>query len=368
MSGEVDFRTTLPEVPQLMKLWPNRKQFKNFEWWGPTPEESRRIRLSKPKHLYDKRTSVKEAVSKFIVSLSKRSKRGVNIGIGGFVNTRLPIAVAHEIIRQGGVKDITLSYQSCGYIQDVLIGAMLVDENSIRIKRIEQAWAGHELLGLAPCFRYAIEKGLVEIDDYSNYGMSARFKAAAMGVPFIPVRDHGGSSMQYVNRGTPIKCPFTGETVYLLPACHPDVGILHVQMADVYGNCRIFGQLCTCPEIALAANYNIVTCEMVIPNESAREYPNLTEIPWFAVDALVEQPWGAHPVSCWGFYWYDVEHLRMWISAGKKFRETGKIDPLEEYFNKYIFECESFDDFMNKIPYKRLRKLVELDGHQLIIT
>jgi len=148
MSEELDFTMRLPEVPQLMKRWPDRKTPKNFECWGPTPEVSRRIRLSKPKHLYDKRTSLKEAVSKFIVSLSKRSKRGINIGVGGFVNTRLPVAIAHEIIRQGGVKEITLSYQSCGYVQDLLIGAMLVDENAVRIKRIEQAWAGHELLGL----------------------------------------------------------------------------------------------------------------------------------------------------------------------------------------------------------------------------
>jgi glutaconate CoA-transferase subunit A len=99
-----------------------------------------------------------------------------------------------------------------------------------------------------------------------------------------------------------------------------------------------------------------------------RKYPNLTEIPWLAVDAVVEQSWGAYPVSCWGFYWYDVEHLRLWIRAGNEFKKTGKIDPLEEYFNKYVFECESFDDLMSKIPDKRLGKLVELDGHQPIIT
>ncbi len=349
-----------------MKKWSHRKPPMNFEWWGPTPKESRRIRISKRKDLYDKNMSLKDAVSKFIVRLGKRNKRSLNIGIGGFVNTRLPVAITHEMIRQGGIKDITLSYQSCGYVQDILIGAMLVDENHISIRRIEQAWAGHELLGLASCFRYAIENSLIEIDDYSNYGMSARFKAAAMGTSFIPVRDHGGSSMQYVNKGIAIRCPFSGDNVYLLPACHPDVAIIHAQVADSYGNCRIFGQLCTCSELALAANYNIVTCETLIPNENIRRYPNLTEIPWFAVDAVVEQPWGAYPVTCWGFYWYDIEHLKEWISAGKEFRKTGKIAPLEEYLNKYIFECQTFDDCISKIPYKRLRRLIELDGHQPI--
>ncbi len=368
MPKELDLGATLPEVPQLMTKWANRKPPKNFEWWGPTPEESRRVRNSKPKALIDKKLSLKDAVSNFIVRPNKRNKRGLNIGIGGFVNTRLPAAIAHEMIRQGGIKEITLSYQSCGYVQDVMIGAMLVDENRIRIKRIEQAWAGHELLGLAACFRYAIEKGMMEISDYTNYGMSARFKAAAMGLSFIPVRDHGGSSMQYVNQGTPIRCPFTGDNVYLLPACNPDVGILHVQLADIYGNCRIFGPQCTCIEIALAANSNLITCERIISNESIRRHPTLTEIPWFAVDSIVGQPWGAYPVVCWGFYWYDMEHLKEWIKAGNEFRKTGKTDSLEEYFNKYIFECETFDDFIGKMPYKRLKSLVELDGHQPIIV
>lgn len=364
---ELNFKATLPDVPQLMKKWPNRKPPKNFEWWGPTPEESRRIRVSKPKHLYDKRMSLKEAVRKFIISPSKRSRRGINIGIGGFVNTRLPVAIAHEIIRQG-VKDVTLSYHSCGYVQDLLIGAMLVDENHVRIKRIEHAYAAHELLGLAPCFRYALEKGLIEIDEYSNYGMAARFKAAAMGIPFIPVRDHGGTSMQYVNRGVPMKCPYTGEIVYLVPACHPDVAIIHVQAADKYGNARIFGQLATCPEIALAANSSIITCERIIPHEEIRKYPNLTEIPFFAVDAVIEQPWGAYPTACWGFYWYDLDHLRNeWLKAANEFRKTGKIDPLENYFNKYIFELETFDDFIGSISYNKLRRLIDLDGHQPVI-
>jgi len=62
------------------------------------------------------------------------------------------------------------------------------------------------------------------MDDYTNYGMSARFKAAAMGIEFIPVRDHGGSSMELTNRGKMIKSPFSGKHTYLVPACYPDLG------------------------------------------------------------------------------------------------------------------------------------------------
>jgi len=332
---------------------------KRFEWWGPTFEEARKVALSKSKGLKDKRMSLKESVKKFV-------RDGANIGIGGFVNTRIPVAAIHEIIRYG-VKNLTLSFHSQAYAVDILCGAMIIDENNLSIERVELAYEAHEMLGLAPCFRYLVEKGLIELDDYTNYGMTARFKAAAMGVPFMPVMEEGGTSMETVNRGRMIECPFTGENVYLLPACHPTVGLIHVQMADIYGNCRIFGTLCTCPEIAQASLHTIVTTEVIIPNENVRRYPNLTEIPWFIVDAVVEQPWGGYPGAVYGFYWYDVEHLRLWIKAGRDFRKTGKTDALENYFNRYVFECETFDDFISKVPYKTLKKLKALDGNRPII-
>lgn len=96
-----------------------------------------------------------------------------------------------------------------------------------------------------------------------------------MGIPFIPTRDHGGSDLELVNKGRLVNCPFTGKNIYLVPACHPDVGIIHVQGSDLFGNCRIFGPLCTCPEIALASTSTIITTEKIIPEESIRKYPNL---------------------------------------------------------------------------------------------
>jgi glutaconate CoA-transferase subunit A len=171
---------------------------------------------------------------------------------------------------------------------------MLLFPDHLSIKRVELAWRGYEVIGLAPLLRHLASTGRVKLDDYTNYGMSARFKAAAMGLEFLPVRDHGGSDMELVNRGKMIASPFSGKNTYLVPACYPHVGIVHVTAADKFGNCRIFGPLCSCPEIALAACHSIVTAEKIIPNASTRTYPNLTEIPHTAVDAITEQPFGAY--------------------------------------------------------------------------
>lgn len=329
-----------------------------FEWWGPSPEEARAIQVSKSRELKDKRTTLKDAVKKLV-------KDEINLGIGGFGDTRIPVAILHEIIRQGA-KDLTLSFHSQSMAPELLAGAMIIDER-ITIKRIELAYEGYELLGLSPLFRYLVTNEMVELDDYTNYGMSARFKAGAMGIPFIPTRDHGGSDMELVNRGRLVSCPFTGKNVYLVPACHPDVGIIHVQGADMFGNCRIFGPLCTCPEIALASTYTIITTEKIIPEDSIRKYPNLTEIPFFATDTLIHQPYGGYPGATYGFYWFDMRHKIMFKDICEEFRRTGNKRKLKEYYDEYIFSCETFDDFLNKIPYKNFNEIKELDAGQAII-
>jgi glutaconate CoA-transferase subunit A len=249
----------------------------------------------------------------------------------------------------------------------LLAGAMVLDPDRVSIKRVELAWWGYEVIGIAPLLRHLTSKGMIQLDDYTNYGMSARFKAAAMGIPFVPTRDHGGSDMELVNRGKMVSCPFSEKNVYLVPACHPDVALIHVTAADMYGNCRIFGAHCTCPEITMAAAHSIVTTEKIIPNENIRTYPNLTEIPYAAVDALIEQPYGAYPGASYGFHWFDMDHIKMFRCLCDEFRKTGKKDGLKKYYDEYIFGCETYDDFLEKISFKTLRKLRDLDGGQPII-
>lgn len=131
--------------------------------------------MAKKKGLHDKRTTIKEAVAKYV-------KDGINLGIGGFVNTRVPVAIIHEIVRQGA-RDLTLSFQSNSICCELLAGAMIVNPNHVSIKRVELAWWGYEVIGIAPLLRYLAGNSMIQLDDYTNYGMSARFKAGAMGIP-----------------------------------------------------------------------------------------------------------------------------------------------------------------------------------------
>lgn len=352
-------QSDIRKITSLSEEMIDRRTQDSFTYWGATPQEARAGAVAKKKGLYDKRTTMKEAVGRFV-------KDGISIGIGGFVNTRIPVAIIHEIIRRGA-RDLTLSFQSNSICCELLAGAMILMPEHLSIRRIELAWYGYEIIGVAPLFRYLTENGMVDLDDYTNYGMSARFKAGAMGVPFLPTRDHGGSDMELSNHGKMIQCPFSGDNIYVVPACHPDLGIIHVQAADMYGNSRIFGSLCTCPEIAQASINTIITTEHIIPSSSIRNFPNLTEIPYPVVDAVVHQPFGATPGACYGNYWFDMAHILKFREICEEFRKTGKTEKLRDFYDRHIFDVDDFEEFLEQKPYPILKELCHLDGDQPII-
>ena len=99
-----------------------------------------------------------------------------------------------------------------------------------------------------------------------------------------------------------IDCPFTGEKLLLVPALNPDVALIHVQRCDAYGNAQIDGLQFMDVDLAMAANKVILTTERIVSNDQIRRAPDQTKIPFFAVDAVVEVPFGCAPHECYGVY------------------------------------------------------------------
>ncbi|WP_028580680.1 CoA transferase subunit A [Desulfogranum japonicum] len=315
-------------------------------WTGLSPDEAREALVNKDKSMRDKRMSLKEAVDKFI-------KDGDNVGVGGFVNIRQPIAITHEMVRHG-FKDLTLSWQSAGLGPDYLAGAMMVDDSHFSIKRVEIAYWAHESFGLSPMFRYLAERGKIELEDWSNYNMSARFKAGSMGLPFIPTRGPMAGDIPSSCRTKIMDCPFTGRPIALLPASNPDVAIIHVNAADKYGNCIIRGTDCTCAEIAMASARTIITCEQLVSHELITSSPKEVGIPFPAVDAVVEVPYGAYPGLCRRHYYFNGDHIRELHAAAAVMCKGEPADKLKAYYDKYIFGVESFEGFLEQFPLSKL--------------
>jgi glutaconate CoA-transferase subunit A len=327
-----------------------------MQWTGLSPDDARENLEQKDKSKRDKRMSLTEAVTEFV-------KDGDHIGVGGFVNSRPPVAIAHEIIRQGR-QDLSLAFQSAGLVPDYLMGAMALRPDHLSISRLEFAYVGHEYAGTSSMLRYMTENNKIVIEDWTNYNMSARFKAGSMGLPFLPTRSGLGGDIEKCNRSQFIKCPFTDRDILLVPACHPDVGIIHVQEADIYGNCRIKGQTFTCPEMAMASKNVIVTCEKLVEHDIIATEPTRTSIPYFAVDAVVELPFGSFPGLCHDIHYYDKIHLEYYKGLTNGFRK-GVVEPLREYFDKYVFGVKDIDGFISLIPYEQLKYAQQVESRSL---
>lgn len=329
-----------------------------MHWSGMSPNEAREALVKKDKSKRDKRMGLAEAVSTFV-------KDGHNIGIGGFVNSRQPVAIVHEMIRQGK-KDLSLAFHSAGLAPEYMGAAMVLGDSGFSFKSIESSYWAHESFGLSPMFRYLAEGGKIGLEDWSNFNMSARFKAASMGLPFIPTRSPLGSDVLQINRTVVMDCPFTGSPLALVPACHPNVAIIHVQKADIYGNCLIEGPLFTDPELAMAAGNVIVTCEKLVAHEDMTLDPNRINIPFFAVDAVVEVPFGAYPGNCHSHYYFDEKHIKGFVAASEAFRK-GNPQPLKEYFENYVTGVQNTGEFMDKIPFSHLSYIQKIELRDMFL-
>lgn len=118
-----------------------------------------------------------------------------------------------------------------------------------------------------------------------------------------------------------MKSPFDGTEVVCVKALVPDYAIIHVQEADIYGNCRILGPSYQDALLARAAKKTIITTERIVGTYRMQEEPKLTAIPHFLVEAVVEMPGGARPGICYPEYltvdWDNHKAYQKAVKAGE---------------------------------------------------
>jgi glutaconate CoA-transferase subunit A len=276
----------------------------------------------------DKVMDLAEAIHQFVHD-------GDHVSIGGFTITRNPMALAYEIIRQGK-RRLHVYVHSHGQAFDLLIGAGCTDT-------IEVSYGGTARFspGGGIRFKKAIEGGKIHFEDYTNFQMTLRFLAGAMGLPFMPVRSLLGTDVvkkwgfgKEFRKSNPriperkmaaVNNPFTRdgrkEKIVLVPAINPDVTLIHAQQADRQGTVRINGLTYTDVEQAKAAKYLIVSCEEL------------------------------HPTACYGYYDYDPIHFNL-------YREMASDDKtFRQYLNEYVFGVKSHGNYLDKIGKDRLSQI-----------
>src|SRR3990170_199050 len=251
--------------------------------------------------------SMKEAISRFI-------EDGDSIAMGTALETAIPFAVGHEIIRQGK-KDLTLVGPISDMFFDQLIGSGC-------IKKVIAAWVGNVIIGVGYNMRRAVEAGVprkIELEDHTNFTIALSLHAGGLGIPFIPTKSLLGTEM--MKGASPFKemeCPFTNEKLALVPALRPEVAIVQAQRADEEGNTHYWGGAGVTKEAVLAAKKVIVVVEEVVSKVLIRRDPNRTLIPGFLVNAVVPEPWGAHPSPIQGYYNRDHQEYITYHSRSKE--------------------------------------------------
>lgn len=271
-----------------------------------------------------------QAIARFV-------RDGDTIAIEGFTHL-ICFAAGHEIIRQKK-RDLVACRLTPDLIYDQMIAAGCV-------RKLVFSWAGNPGVGPLNALRRVVEERKpqpIELEEYSHFGMAMRFFAGASRLPFMPLRSYRGSDLPKVNpQIRTITCPYTGEELNTVPALNPDVAIIHAQRADAEGNAQIWGLLGVQKEAAFAAKNVIVVVEELVEETVIRADPNRTVIPGMIVDAVVVEPFGAHPSFAQGYYDRDNAFYLAWNDVSKDEQK------LQGYLDDWVFGVPDRRSYVEK--------------------
>ncbi|HMM72683.1 MAG TPA: CoA-transferase [Rhodocyclaceae bacterium] len=287
-----------------------------------------------PEH--DKRVSLDE--------LAFHVKDGDWVAVGGGLSSREPMALLRALIRAGR-RNLQVVGSAHGIDIDLLCGASAV-------KRSAESYVGFEQdFGMAPNYRRACESGEVEVADGCCYTVVQQLRAAAYGLPFLPIRSVRGTSFEGMHSEyVPMTCPYTGEELLLVPALQPDVALIHAQYGDAHGNLRIEGPPVADILAARASKKVIATVERIVSNEELQSLGG-ANVPYFYVAAVAEVPFGAHPTACYPMYAYDRPHTAAYYAAASAGAQAFK----SQYLEPFVFGCPDHQDYLERIGGSALR-------------
>lgn len=295
------------------------------------------VRENKSRALVPKLMSEKEAVEKFVSD-------GDYIWYECNYLQRGPSSLIREVIRQKK-KELWVGAKFTWVTAALLVGGGCVSKLDV----------GFFLFG--PTVEQAIREGRVTAYEYSNVVMTNRLMAGAMGLPFMPVRSFGGTDGFTHSGAKLISDPYTGDPITIVPALNPDVALIHVHQADVFGNARIFGTGISHQEAAMASRKVVISAEEIIDTEEIRRDPGRTTIPYYVVDAVVHAPFGAYPGEMQGRYTSDVPHVIEVVASTLR----GLIP---QYLDKYVYGVSSQAEMLDKLV--GANKLKDIQGRATI--
>ncbi|MHB8778122.1 MAG: CoA transferase subunit A [Anaerolineales bacterium] len=279
---------------------------------------------------------LKKAISEFV-------NDGDVVYAAGFTHL-IPFAAGHEIIRQGR-KNLTLARATPDLIYDQMVAAGCAG-------KVIFSYMGNPGVGSLRIVRSAIEKGELEWEEYSHFGMITRLQAGASGLPFLPMNQTGATDLEKSNPQIKrIPDPYGGKELIVVPALNPDVAIVHVQRADKNGNAHLWGIIGEQKEAAFAAKKVILTAEEIVDESVIRSDPNCTMIPGIVVSAVCHVPFASHPSYSQGYYDRDNEFYLAWDKISES-RES-----VRKYLDEWVYAVKDRSAYWKKLGEKTHKRL-----------
>ncbi|MGH7412392.1 MAG: CoA transferase subunit A [Candidatus Methylomirabilis sp.] len=281
-----------------------------------------------------------EAIERFVPD-------GSSVLMGAALESLIPFAAGHEIIRQQR-SSLTLIGPISDILFDQLIGAGCVSG-------VIAAWVGNVSTGLGHNYRRALEGNSsprLHVEDHSNLTLALALLAGSQGIPFIPTKTLLGTDLLAGNPAFRLGAdPDTGRPLVFVRALTPDMAILHVQRSDPDGNAHCWGNLGVSEEGGLASRAVILVAEEVVPRALILSDPNRILLPSSKVVAVVHEPWGAHPSPVQGFYGRDHEFYREYHLSSRT-REQ-----FEQWIMEWILTSDNRENYLVRLGKDRANEL-----------
>jgi glutaconate CoA-transferase subunit A len=290
-------------------------------------------------------SSVTSKVASMRDAVAALVRDGDTVAIEGFTHL-ISFAAGHENIRQGR-RDLTLARMTPDVIYDQMIAAGVA-------RKLVFSWLGNPGVGGLNAIRRRIEAdpAELEIEEYSHFGMVARYTAGAAKLPFFPIRSYFETDLPKANPLIrQIESPYGDGVVYAVPPLRPDVTIVHAQRASAGGDTQVWGLLGCQKEAAFAAERVIVVVEEVVDEAVIRADPNRTIIPGLIVDAVVVEPWGAHPSYVQGAYDRDNRFYLEWDAI------TRDEATSQAWLREWVYDLDGRAAYMAKLGAERVESL-----------
>jgi glutaconate CoA-transferase, subunit A len=287
----------------------------------------------------NKIVSMREAVSRYVAD-------GNVVAIEGFT-AFICFAAAHEIIRQRR-QQLTLCRLTPDLIYDQMVAAGVAG-------KMVFSYLGNPGVGSLHCIRRAVEKEIprpLQLEEYSHFGMVGRYLAGASNLPFFPLRSYSGSDLPDANPAIQfVESPYGDGPIAVVPPLQPDVAFVHAQRADAEGNTQLWGLVGVQKEVAFAAAKVVVVVEEIVDEAVIRRDPNRTLIPGLIVDAVVHEPYGAHPSYVQGYYDRDNRFYLDWDKVSRDQAQT------EAWLQEWVYDIQDRAAYLAKLGQERLATL-----------